>query len=42
MRQRKYSRRDMLKASTVLCAGTVFAQPLKAAAPALTVVTPAP
>jgi iron(III) transport system substrate-binding protein len=41
MRQRKYSRRDVLKASSGLVAGAVFAQPLKAAAPAPSPVTPA-
>jgi iron(III) transport system substrate-binding protein len=35
------SRRDVLKASTALAAGTVFAQPLGAAAPAPSAVTPA-
>jgi hypothetical protein len=33
MRDSKFSRRDMLKASTVLATGVVFAQPLTAAAP---------
>ena len=33
MRDRKLSRRHMLKASAVLAAGTVFTEPLKAAAP---------
>ena len=41
MRQRKYSRRDVLKASSGLVIGAVFAQPLKAAAPAPSPVTPA-
>src|ERR1700704_2877152 len=35
------SRRDVLKASTALAAGAVFAQPLGAAAPAPSAVTPA-
>jgi iron(III) transport system substrate-binding protein len=38
---RKPSRRDLIKASTALAVGTVFAQPLRAAAPAPSVVTPA-
>ena len=33
MRDSKLSRRDMLRASTVLAAGAVFAEPLAAAAP---------
>ena len=33
MRDSKLSRRDVLRASTVLAAGTVFAEPLVAAAP---------
>src|ERR687887_2504292 len=41
MRRRKYSRREVLKASSGLVAGAVFAQPLKAAAPAPTPVTAA-
>jgi iron(III) transport system substrate-binding protein len=41
MRQRKYSRRDMLKACSGLVATAVFAQPLRAAAPAPTPVTQA-
>jgi len=41
MRQRKYSRRDVLKASSGLVIGAVFAQPLKAAAPPPTSVTAA-
>src|SRR5204863_8067510 len=40
VRGRKYSRRDVLAASSGLLAGAVFAQPLKAAAPAPTAVTP--
>jgi iron(III) transport system substrate-binding protein len=41
MRDRKYSRRDVLKASTVLAVGAVFPDPLKAAAPDTTAVSPA-
>jgi iron(III) transport system substrate-binding protein len=41
MRTRKYSRRDVLTASAALAAGAVFAQPLKAAAPAPSAITPA-
>jgi iron(III) transport system substrate-binding protein len=41
MRQRRYSRRDALATSTGLVAGVVFAQALKAAAPAPSPVTPA-
>jgi iron(III) transport system substrate-binding protein len=41
VRGRKYSRRDVLKASSGLVAGAVFAQPLKAAAPAPAPVTAA-
>jgi iron(III) transport system substrate-binding protein len=41
MRNRKWSRRDLLKASTVSAAGLLFAEPLKAAAPAAAQVTPA-
>jgi iron(III) transport system substrate-binding protein len=41
MRGRKISRRDVLKASTALAAGAAFAQPLKAAAPESSAVTPA-
>src|SRR3984893_3509214 len=41
MRRRKYSRRDVLKASSGLVAGAIFAQPLRAAAPAPSPVTPA-
>src|ERR1700694_2516575 len=41
MRNPKYSRRDVLKASAVMAAGAVFAEPLKAAAPEPSVVTPA-
>jgi iron(III) transport system substrate-binding protein len=41
MREKKLSRRDMLKASAALAAGTLFAQPLRAAAPEPSAVTPA-
>jgi iron(III) transport system substrate-binding protein len=41
VRGRKYSRRDVLAASSGLVAGAVFAQPLKAAAPAPTPVAAA-
>src|SRR5262249_17918284 len=41
MRDSKLSRRDMLRASTVLAAGAVFAQPLAAAAPEPTPLSPA-
>ena len=41
MRDRRWSRRDLLKASTASVAATLFAQPLKAAAPPPSEVTPA-
>jgi iron(III) transport system substrate-binding protein len=41
MRDRRWSRRDLLKASTAAVAGTLFAEPLKAAAPPPAEVTPA-
>ena len=41
MRDRKWSRRDVLKASTTLAAGALFAEPLKAAPPPPAAVTPA-
>ena len=41
MRDQKWSRRDLLKASTTLAAGVLFAEPLKAAAPPPTSITPA-
>ena len=41
MRHGKSSRRDMLKASTVLVAGAVFPEPLKSAAPEPTPIIPA-
>jgi len=40
MTGRNWSRRDVLKTSTVLAAGTIFAQPARAAAPPPTRVTP--
>src|SRR5215813_5117915 len=40
MRKHRWSRRDLLKGSTAFAAGTVFAEPLKAAAPPPTSVTP--
>src|SRR5262249_56864396 len=40
MENAKPSRRDVLKASTGLAAATLFAQPLRAAAPAPSEVTP--
>ena len=41
MRDRNWSRRDMLKASAASAAGLVFAEPLRAAAPPPSAVTPA-
>src|SRR5262245_48541503 len=41
MQDSKLSRRDMLRASTVLAAGSVFAEPLAAAAPEPTPLSPA-
>jgi iron(III) transport system substrate-binding protein len=41
MRIRNWSRRDVLKTSTALAAGVLFAEPLRAAAPPPTSVTPA-
>src|SRR3984893_150652 len=41
MRKRTLSRRDLIKASTALAASTVFAQPLRAAPPEPTAITPA-
>jgi hypothetical protein len=41
MQDRKYSRRDVFKASTALAVGAVFAEPVKAAAPPPSAVTPA-
>jgi iron(III) transport system substrate-binding protein len=40
MPNRKWTRRDLLKTSTALAAGVLFAEPLKAAAPPPTAVTP--
>jgi iron(III) transport system substrate-binding protein len=41
MRESKFSRRDVLRASTLLAAGAVFPEPLSAAAPEPTAVSPA-
>jgi iron(III) transport system substrate-binding protein len=41
LRDRKWSRRDVLRASTASAAGLIFAEPLRAAAPPPTAVTPA-
>jgi iron(III) transport system substrate-binding protein len=41
MRDRRWSRRDLLKVSTASVAGVLFAEPVKAAAPAPEEVTPA-
>src|SRR5260370_8208371 len=41
MRDRKWSRREVLAASTALAAGTLFAAPLRAAPPPASAVTPA-
>src|SRR6201995_3404088 len=41
MRDRKWSRREVLAASTALAAGALFAEPLRAAAPPPSTVTPA-
>jgi len=40
MRHRRWSRRDLLRGSTALALGTLFAEPLRAAAPPATGVTP--
>ena len=40
MQNRKWSRRDLLKTSTALAAGMLFAEPVRAAAPPPTSVTP--
>jgi iron(III) transport system substrate-binding protein len=40
MRNRQWSRRDVLKTSTALAAGALFAEPARAAAPPPTTVTP--
>ena len=41
MRKQKFSRRDVLKGSTALAVGTVFAEPVRAAAPPAEAITPA-
>jgi len=41
MRKARFSRRDVLKGTTALAVGTVFAEPLRAAAPAPAAITPA-
>jgi iron(III) transport system substrate-binding protein len=41
MQKSKFSRRDILKGSTALAIGTVFAQPVRAAAPPVEAITPA-
>ena len=41
MRDRKWSRRDVLRASAISATGLLFAEPLKAASPPPTAVTPA-
>ena len=41
MRDRRWSRRDVLRVSAASAAGMVFAKPLKAAAPPPEAVTPA-
>ena len=41
MRQQAFSRRDVLKGSTALAIGTVFAEPVRAAAPPAEAITPA-
>ena len=41
MRGHRWSRRDLLKVSTAAVAGTLFAEPLRAAAPPPSEVTPA-
>ena len=41
MRDRKWTRREVLKTSTAVAAGVLFAEPIRAAAPAPTSVTPA-
>jgi hypothetical protein len=41
MRQIPFTRRDVLKGSSALSATTVFASPVKAAAPEPTAITPA-
>jgi iron(III) transport system substrate-binding protein len=41
MQNQSFARRDVLKASTALAAGSVFAEPVKAAMPELSIVAPA-
>ena len=41
MQYRRFSRRDMLKATTGFAAGAIFAEPLRAAAPPPSAITPA-
>jgi len=41
MRDQKWTRREVLKTSTAVAAGVLFAEPIRAAAPAATSVTPA-
>ena len=41
MRDRRWSRRELLKASTASVAGVLFAEPLRAAPPPASDVTPA-
>src|SRR5260370_5388953 len=41
MRDRKWTRREVLKTSTAVAAGALFAEPIRAAAPPPTSVTPA-
>ncbi len=41
MRKQKFSRRDVLKGSTALAVGTLFAEPVRAAAPPAEAITPA-
>src|SRR5207248_4004939 len=41
MRKQTFSRRDVLKGSTALAIGTVFAEPVRAAAPPAEAITPA-
>ena len=41
MRKQTFSRRDILKGSTALAIATVFAEPVRAAAPPAEAITPA-
>ena len=41
MRNKRFSRRDILKGSTAVAAGVVFAEPLRAAPPPASAITPA-